>query len=69
MDDKDKIISGVLGVAGIVGAYMVASKMNHLNKKIDRLERIVDCVVAIQDIDYQKEIDERFEDIAEHFDD
>ena len=62
MNQTKGLIFGVLGIAAF-GTY----KVYCLHKKIEVLEEIIVLMTDVMELDFQKEIDEKFEEIAEKF--
>ncbi len=64
MDRASKIAFCGLGSAWMFGIY----KAYHLHLRIEFLEKTVTLMGDIMDKEFQQEIDEKFEEIAENFD-
>lgn len=63
MDLNHKIAFGALFVAcfGIVKTY-------HLHKRVEYLEKIVDLMTEVMELEFEKEIDQKFEEIIDNLD-
>ena len=65
MDKKDKVAFGLIGGTFIFGMW----KMFRMHERIVWLEKSVEVIDGIMDNAFQQEVDSRFQDLIERFDD
>ena len=65
MDRNTKIATGAFGCLWTFGMW----KMFRLHERVELLEKCVALIHQIMEVDFQKEIDEKFEEIEDPFPD
>lgn len=64
---ETKIVIGLLALSAYETYRLV--KTYQFAKKIRRIEGVTDTLVKIAELEFQREVDQKFEDIVDRFDD